>query len=76
VPIDRYVFSFRETASSADNVNFKGSAQRWARFVVRLSQGTWRSMRKRVSVGSIPGNLAENQDMEDWRSRSTDIAGA
>jgi 2-polyprenyl-6-methoxyphenol hydroxylase-like FAD-dependent oxidoreductase len=51
-------------------------AQRWARFVVRLAQGTWRSLRKRVSVGSIPRNLAENQDMEGWRNRSTDIAGA
>jgi 2-polyprenyl-6-methoxyphenol hydroxylase-like FAD-dependent oxidoreductase len=51
-------------------------AQRWARFTVRLAQGTWRSMRKRVSVGSIPGNLAETRDMEGWRNRSTDIAGA
>ena len=51
-------------------------AQRWARFVVRLAQGTWRSLRKRVSVGSVPRKLAETGDMEGWRNRSTDIAGA
>jgi 2-polyprenyl-6-methoxyphenol hydroxylase-like FAD-dependent oxidoreductase len=28
-------------------------AQRWARFIVRLAEGTWRSIRKR-STGSIP----------------------
>jgi 2-polyprenyl-6-methoxyphenol hydroxylase-like FAD-dependent oxidoreductase len=36
-------------------------ARRWARFIVRLSQGTWRSIRKRLSVRSIPRNLAANQ---------------
>jgi hypothetical protein len=33
-------------------------AQRWARFIMRLSQGSWRSIRERLSVGSIPQNLA------------------
>jgi 2-polyprenyl-6-methoxyphenol hydroxylase-like FAD-dependent oxidoreductase len=33
-------------------------AQRWARFIVRLSQGSWRSIRERLSVGSTPQNLA------------------
>jgi 2-polyprenyl-6-methoxyphenol hydroxylase-like FAD-dependent oxidoreductase len=36
-------------------------AQRWARFVVRLSQGTSRSIRERRSSGSIPRNLAAQQ---------------
>jgi hypothetical protein len=36
-------------------------ARRWACFIVRLSQGTWRSIRKRLSVRSIPRNLAANQ---------------
>jgi 2-polyprenyl-6-methoxyphenol hydroxylase-like FAD-dependent oxidoreductase len=36
-------------------------ARRWARFIVRLSQGTWRSIRKRLSVRSIPRNPDANQ---------------
>jgi 2-polyprenyl-6-methoxyphenol hydroxylase-like FAD-dependent oxidoreductase len=36
-------------------------AQRWARFIVRLSQGTWRSIHERPSAGSIPRDLAEGQ---------------
>jgi 2-polyprenyl-6-methoxyphenol hydroxylase-like FAD-dependent oxidoreductase len=36
-------------------------AQRWVRFIVRLSQGMWRSTRKRLSDGSIPRNLAEKR---------------
>jgi 2-polyprenyl-6-methoxyphenol hydroxylase-like FAD-dependent oxidoreductase len=32
-------------------------AQRWARFVVRLSQGMSRSIRERRAPGSIPRNL-------------------
>jgi hypothetical protein len=36
-------------------------ARRWARFIVRLSQGTWQPIRKRLSVRSIPRNLAANQ---------------
>jgi len=33
-------------------------AQRWARFIVRLSQGVLRPIRERLAVGSIPRNLA------------------
>jgi 2-polyprenyl-6-methoxyphenol hydroxylase-like FAD-dependent oxidoreductase len=51
-------------------------AQRWARFTVRLAQGTWRSLRKRVLGESIPRNLGETRDMEGWRNRSGDTAGA
>jgi 2-polyprenyl-6-methoxyphenol hydroxylase-like FAD-dependent oxidoreductase len=36
-------------------------AQRWARFIVRLSQGARRSIRTRLAVGSIPRNLAAGQ---------------
>ena len=36
-------------------------AQRWGRFIVRLSQGTRRSIRTRLSVGSIPRNPAAGQ---------------
>jgi len=36
-------------------------AQRWARFVVRLSQGMSRSIRERRGSGSIPRNLAAQQ---------------
>jgi 2-polyprenyl-6-methoxyphenol hydroxylase-like FAD-dependent oxidoreductase len=36
-------------------------AQRWGRFIVRLSQGARRSIRTRLSVGSIPRNLAAGQ---------------
>jgi 2-polyprenyl-6-methoxyphenol hydroxylase-like FAD-dependent oxidoreductase len=35
--------------------------QRWARFVVRLSQGTWRSIRDRLPSRSVPGNLPAQQ---------------
>jgi 2-polyprenyl-6-methoxyphenol hydroxylase-like FAD-dependent oxidoreductase len=33
-------------------------AQRWARFIVRLSQGVLRPIREWLAVGSIPRNLA------------------
>ena len=33
-------------------------AQRWARFIVRLAQGTWHSIRRRLSARSIPLNPA------------------
>jgi 2-polyprenyl-6-methoxyphenol hydroxylase-like FAD-dependent oxidoreductase len=33
-------------------------ARRWARFIVRLSQGTWRSVRKRLSAESMSPGLA------------------
>jgi 2-polyprenyl-6-methoxyphenol hydroxylase-like FAD-dependent oxidoreductase len=33
-------------------------AQRWARFVARLSHGMWRSIRKRLSAGSASRKLA------------------
>jgi 2-polyprenyl-6-methoxyphenol hydroxylase-like FAD-dependent oxidoreductase len=36
-------------------------AQRWGRFIVRLSQGARRSIRTRLAVGSIPRNLAAGQ---------------
>jgi 2-polyprenyl-6-methoxyphenol hydroxylase-like FAD-dependent oxidoreductase len=36
-------------------------AQRWARFIVRLSQGSWRSIRKQFSAGSAPRKAAEDQ---------------
>jgi hypothetical protein len=40
---------------SVDNgLSWRG--QRWARFMVRLLQGTWRSLRERLSVKSIPRN--------------------
>jgi 2-polyprenyl-6-methoxyphenol hydroxylase-like FAD-dependent oxidoreductase len=35
-------------------------AQRWARFIVRLSQGTWRAIHKRLSAGSIPAAAKPN----------------
>jgi 2-polyprenyl-6-methoxyphenol hydroxylase-like FAD-dependent oxidoreductase len=36
-------------------------AQRWARFIVRLSQGSWRSIRKQLSAGSAPRKPAADQ---------------
>lgn len=36
-------------------------AQRWARFIVRLSQGLSRSIRGRLATGSIPRRLAAKQ---------------
>jgi 2-polyprenyl-6-methoxyphenol hydroxylase-like FAD-dependent oxidoreductase len=36
-------------------------AQRWARFIVRLSQGLWRSGRARLSAKSMPQDRAEKQ---------------
>jgi 2-polyprenyl-6-methoxyphenol hydroxylase-like FAD-dependent oxidoreductase len=33
-------------------------AQRWARFIVRLSQGLLRPIRERLAAGSVPRNLA------------------
>jgi len=42
---------------SIDN-SLSWRAQRWARFIVRLSQGVLRPIRGRLAVGSIPRNLA------------------
>ena len=36
-------------------------AQRWARFLVRLSQGSRRSVGERLNSGSVPRNLAAQQ---------------
>lgn len=36
-------------------------ARRWARFLVRLSEGIWRSFRERPSRSSISPNLAQKQ---------------
>ena len=33
-------------------------ARRWSRFIVRLSQGIWRSIQNRISAGSIPRRRA------------------
>jgi 2-polyprenyl-6-methoxyphenol hydroxylase-like FAD-dependent oxidoreductase len=44
-------------------------AQRWARFIVRLSQGTWIAIRKRLSAGSIPRNLAAEQPAHPGHGR-------
>ncbi|MGZ5937555.1 MAG: FAD-dependent oxidoreductase [Rhizomicrobium sp.] len=45
---------------SIDNgVSWRG--RRWARFLVRLSEGIWRSFRERPSAKSIPPNLAGKQ---------------
>ena len=45
---------------SIDN-GLRWRAERWARFVVRLSQGMSRSIRERRGSGSIPRNLAAQQ---------------
>ena len=37
-------------------------AQRWARFIARLSTGLWRSIRQRLAIGSIPPNRAAKPD--------------
>lgn len=42
---------------STDN-GLSWRARRWARFVVRLSMGTWQSIRKRFAAGSMPRSLA------------------
>jgi hypothetical protein len=42
---------------STDN-GLSWRTQRWARFIVRLSQGIWRSLRKRLTAGSTPRSLA------------------
>jgi 2-polyprenyl-6-methoxyphenol hydroxylase-like FAD-dependent oxidoreductase len=42
---------------SIDN-SLSWRAQRWARFIVRLSQGVLRPIRERLAFGSIPRNLA------------------
>jgi 2-polyprenyl-6-methoxyphenol hydroxylase-like FAD-dependent oxidoreductase len=44
-------------------------AQRWARFIVRLSQGMWRSIRERLSVRSIPRSLAAEQSAHPEHGR-------
>ena len=45
---------------STDN-GLSWRAQRWARFIVRLSQGTWRAIRGRPSIGSMPRRLTAKQ---------------
>ncbi|QWG15288.1 FAD-dependent monooxygenase [Bradyrhizobium sediminis] len=42
---------------STDN-GLSWRARRWARFIARLSMGTWRSIRKRLLAGSMPRSLA------------------
>ena len=44
-------------------------AQRLARFVVRLSQGTWRSIRRRLATGSVPENPAAKPDAHPGHGR-------
>ena len=44
-------------------------AQRWGRFIVRLSQGMWRSIRERLSVRSIPRSLATEQSAHPEHGR-------
>lgn len=44
-------------------------AQRAARFVVRLAQGTGRSIRKRLSTASVSGNLAGKPDAAPGHGR-------
>lgn len=46
---------------STDN-GLSWRAQRWARFIVRLSLGMSRSIRKRLSAGSIPRNPAAHPE--------------
>ena len=45
---------------STDN-GLSWRAQRWARFVIRLSQGTWQSVRKVLSIGPRPQTLPAKQ---------------
>ena len=44
-------------------------AQRWARFIVRLSQGAWLSIRKRLSARSIPRKLAAERPAHPGHGR-------
>lgn len=53
---------------STDN-GLSWRARRWARFVVRLSQGMRHSIRKRLTVGSIPENLAAKPDSHPRHGR-------
>jgi 2-polyprenyl-6-methoxyphenol hydroxylase-like FAD-dependent oxidoreductase len=53
---------------STDN-GLSWRAQRWARFVIRLSQGTWRSVRKRLSIGSRPQTLPAKQPADPRHGR-------
>ena len=45
---------------SIDN-SLSWRAQRWARFIVRLSQGLTRPIRERIAAGSHPATLAAKQ---------------
>ena len=44
-------------------------AQRWTRFMARLSQGAWRSIRKRLSAGSVSQNQAAKPDADTGHGR-------
>ena len=44
-------------------------ARRWARFIVRLSQGMWLSIRKRLSARSIPRKLAAERPAHPGHGR-------
>jgi 2-polyprenyl-6-methoxyphenol hydroxylase-like FAD-dependent oxidoreductase len=51
--------AFHLRSLSIDNA-LSWRAQRWARFIVRWSEGIWRSARARLSAGSMPPNPAES----------------
>jgi hypothetical protein len=53
---------------SIDN-SLSWRAQRWARFIVRLSQGIWRPVRERLSVRSPPRNPAAEQPAHPGHGR-------
>ena len=57
---DRLAKAYHLRSLSIDN-GLYWRAQRWARFIVRLSQGTWRSIQNRLSAGSIPKNIVAGQ---------------
>lgn len=53
--------AYRLRSLSTDN-GLSWRARRWARFMIRLSQGMWRSIRKRLSAGTMPRNPAAKPD--------------
>jgi 2-polyprenyl-6-methoxyphenol hydroxylase-like FAD-dependent oxidoreductase len=53
---------------STDN-GLSWRARRWARFLARLSQGVWRSIRERYSAGSAPAHLAPKPDAHPEHGR-------
>ena len=52
--------AFHLRSLSIDNA-LSWRTQRWARFIVRWSEGFWRSVRARLSARSMPPNPAEKQ---------------